>query len=82
MHAVSYAYGREKEGTLVGDIEAVLCECIFFYIYGKICGILEIFPRSLKNAINIPEERHLGLASLDVASGSEITPFNKIHKPL
>ena len=54
----------------------------FFYIYGKICGIPEIFPRFLKNAIHIPEEGHLGLASLDVASGSEITPCNKIDKPL
>ena len=33
MHAVSYAFGREKEGTLLGDVEAVLCECIFLHLW-------------------------------------------------
>ena len=30
MHANSYAFGREEEGTVLGDIEAIVCECIFF----------------------------------------------------
>ena len=55
-------------GTVLGDIEARLtrnlCECIL-YFDGKICGIQENVPRSLKNAFLIPEERHLGLASLE-----------------
>ena len=32
--------------------------------YGEICGIPENVPRFLKNAFHIPEESHLGLASL------------------
>ena len=39
------------------------CECIL-YFYGKICGIQVNIPRSLKNAFHIPEECHVGLASL------------------
>ena len=65
MHAVSHAFGREEEGTVLDDYEAVLCEYIFFLnIYGEICGIWEIFPRFLKSVIHIPEARHLGMASL------------------
>ena len=52
---------------MLGDIEACLtrnlCECIL-YFYGELCGIPENVPRFLKNAFHIPEERHLGLASL------------------
>ena len=41
------------------------CVSAFFYnIYGKICGIPENFPRYLKSVVHIPEEQHLGLASL------------------
>ena len=65
--AVSHAFGREEEGSVLGNIEVCvtrnLCECLLFF-YGEICGILENVPRFLKNAINIPEERHLGLTSL------------------
>ena len=58
MHAVSYAFGREEEGTVLGHIETVLCECSFYKmcIYGEICGIPEIFPRFLKSGIHNPEE--------------------------
>ena len=35
MHAVSYVFGREEEGTVLVDIEAVLCECIFYKIIAK-----------------------------------------------
>ena len=59
---------REEEGTVLDDIEARLtrnlCECIL-YFYCEICGIPENVPRFLKNAFHIPEERHLGLASLN-----------------
>ena len=65
--AHSHAFGREEEGTVLGDIEAsltrTLCECIL-YFYGEIWGILENVPRFLKHAFHIPEERHLGMASL------------------
>ena len=64
MHAVSYGYGREEEGTVLGDIEAALCECTFYNNNGKICGITEIVPRFLKNVIHISEVPHFGLASL------------------
>ena len=50
-----HAFGRVEEGTALGDFDAVLCE---------ICGIPEIFPRFLKSVMHIPEEQHLGLASL------------------
>ena len=66
MHAVSYAFGREEEGTILGGIEAVLCECNFYKIFGEIWGIAENFPRFLKSAVHFPEERHLGLASLQL----------------
>ena len=29
MFAVSHAFGREEEGTVLGDIEVVLSVCIF-----------------------------------------------------
>ena len=60
MHAVSYAFGREEEGSILGSLVWVH----FYNIYGKICGIPEIFPEILKSVIHIPEEWHLGLASL------------------
>ena len=63
-HAVSYAFEREKEGTVQGDIETLLCECILCNIYGEVCSIPENIPRFLKSVVHIPEERHLGLASL------------------
>ena len=40
-----------------------MCECIL-YFYSEICGIPENVPRFMKNAFHIPEDRHLGLASL------------------
>ena len=56
-------FGRENQGTVLGNNEARLtrnvCECIF-YFYGEICGILENVPRFLKNAFHIREERYLG----------------------
>ena len=67
--ALSHAFGREEEGTVLGDIEARLtrnlyfCECIL-YFYGEIWCILENVPRFLKNDFHIPEERHLELAYL------------------
>ena len=64
MHAVSYAFGREEEGTILGDIKTVLWESIFYNIYGQICRIPEIFPRFLKRIIHIPEEGHLGFCNL------------------
>ena len=64
MHAVSYAFGREEDGTILEDIKAFLCECIFYNIYGEICGIPEFIPRFLKSVIHIPEEGHFWLASL------------------
>ena len=73
--ALSHTFEREEEGTVFGDIEARLtrnlCESIL-YFYGEICGILENVPRFLKNAFHIPEERHLGLASLQKIFGLEI----------
>ena len=49
--ALSHAFGREEEGTVLGDIEGCLtrnlCECIL-YLYGEICGIPENVPRFLK----------------------------------
>ena len=65
-----HAFGREEEGTVFGDIEAGLarnlCECIL-YFYGEICGIRENVLRFLKNTCHIPDERYLGLASLNTA---------------
>ena len=66
MHAVSYTFGREEEGTILGDFEPFFYECIFYNIYGKICGIAESFPIFLKSVVHIHEERHLGLASLGI----------------
>ena len=37
---------------------------VIYNIYGRICCIPENVSRFLKNDCNIPEERHLGLASL------------------
>ena len=52
MHANSFAFEREEEGTGLGEIEAILCECIFFfYNCGKTCGVPEIFPRFLKMSL-------------------------------
>ena len=66
--ALSHAFGREEEGTVVDDIEARvtrnLRKCIL-YFYGEIWGIPENVPRFLKNAFHIPEKLHLGLASLE-----------------
>ena len=45
MHAVSYAFGREEEGTVLGDIEAVLCECIFTFM-AKYAAFQKISPDS------------------------------------
>ena len=65
--ALRNAFGREEEGSVLGDIEARLtknlCECIL-YFYGEICGIPENVPIFLKNAFHIPEEHQLELASL------------------
>ena len=61
----SYAFGR---GTVLVDIEAVLCECI----YGEICSIMENFPEIPEKWHHIHEERHVGLASLPY-----IFKFNK-----
>ena len=65
--ALSHAFRREEEGTVLSDIEARLtrnlCECIL-YLYGEINGIPENVPRFLKNAFHIPEECHFGLAFL------------------
>ena len=60
MHAFSYAFGGEEEGNILGCLVRVH----FYNIYGKICGIPEIFPGILKSVIHIPEVWHLGLASL------------------
>ena len=42
VEAISHAFGREEEGTVLGDIEACLIrnlfECIL-YFYGEIWGI-------------------------------------------
>ena len=62
MHAVSYAFGREEGGTILGDMETVFCLCIF-YNMAKSAAFQKIF-RFLKSVVHIPEERHLGLASL------------------
>ena len=74
MHEVkslSHAFGREEEGTVLCNIEPRLTrnlfECIL-YFYDEICGIRESIPRFLKNAFHIPEECHLGLASLKYVS--------------
>ena len=48
MHAVSYAFAREEEGTLLGDIEAVLCECIFTTFMAKYVAFWKISPDSCK----------------------------------
>ena len=65
--ALSHAFGREEESTVLCDIEACLtrnlCEFIL-YFYGEICAVPENVARFLKNAFHIPEERHSGLASL------------------
>ena len=37
------------------------------YHYGEIYAISDIVPRFLKNGFHIPEERHLGLASLSLS---------------
>ena len=53
--ALSYAFGREEEGTVLDDVEALtrnLSECIF-YFYGEICSIPENVTRFLKNAFHI-----------------------------
>ena len=44
-------------------LQGNFCECIVSF-YGEICGIPENVPRFLKNTFHIPEEHHLGLASL------------------
>ena len=76
---------REEEGTVLCDIQTRptrnLCECIL-YFYGEICGIPENVPRFLKNAFHIPEERHLGLASLLVLSAKVLFYSSFIHKIL
>ena len=61
--AVSYAFGRKEEGTVLGDIGACLVwvhfefETLFIYnIYGEICGIPKNVPRFLKSVFHIPEE--------------------------
>ena len=47
MHAVSHAFGREEEGTVLDDIEAVLCEYIFFTTYiVKSAAFGKFFPDS------------------------------------
>ena len=65
--ALSHAFGREEEGTVLCDNRACLtrnlCELIL-YFYGVICGIPENVARFLENAFHIPEECRLGLASL------------------
>ena len=58
------ALGREEEGTVIGDIQAILCECIFYNFYGEICGIPKNFHRFLKSYVHMPDEQNLGLASL------------------
>ena len=69
--ALGHAFGREEEGTILCNIKARLtrnfCECNL-YFYDKICGIPENVPRFLKNALHIPEECNLGLASLSMPS--------------
>ena len=70
--ALSHAFRKEEEGTVLCDIAEArftrnMCACIL-YFYDEICGIPENVPRFLKNALHIPEERHLGLASLSMPS--------------
>ena len=40
------------------------CASSFCTFYGEICSIPKNVTRFLKNAFHIPEEHHLGLASL------------------
>ena len=61
MHAISYAFGRDEDGIALGDIEAVLCECIFYNIYMRHSWKFSRIPENCR--FHIPEEWHLGLAS-------------------
>ena len=59
--------GRTERELFSAILKLVLqetCVSAFCKFYGEICGIPENIPRFLKNANHIPEESHLGLASL------------------
>ena len=59
-----------EEGTVQGDIEACLVWVYFVIVYAtfmvKYAAFWKNVPRFLKSSFHIPEEGHLGLASLDL----------------